>query len=101
MLGYFITVPEVHETFTEFYVLGQQGIATDYPKELKVGEEGRVIVGIVNHEQREVSYQIEIIIDGEKSYAIGPIILVNEKKWEDDKSDPYLEPIYLWIDVSD
>ena len=51
-LGYVIATPKVGETFTEFYILGQEGKAADYPKELNTGQEGRVIVGVVNHEGR-------------------------------------------------
>ena len=41
-IGYFsyvITVPQGQEPFTEFYILGTEGKAHSYPKQLKVGEE--------------------------------------------------------------
>lgn len=60
MLGYIITSPKQGEKFTEFYILGESGKASDYPTELLVGEEGRVIIGVVNHEGRNVTYFIEI-----------------------------------------
>ncbi len=41
------------ERFTEFYILGLEGKADNYPDELTVGEEGRVILGIVNHEHED------------------------------------------------
>ena len=46
-LGYAIANPR-GERFTEFYILGLSGEATDYPKEQMVGEEGKVTVGIIN-----------------------------------------------------
>jgi len=120
-IGYFIAEPKVGETFTEFYILGQGGKAVNYPTELKVGDEARMIVGIVNHERREVSYRVEVVISSKKSYEIGPVVLVDEEKWEakigfvhevagenqktefflykDDEVVPYLGPIYLWVDV--
>lgn len=122
MLGYIIATPRPGETFTEFYLLGQQGKATNYPKELKVGDEGRMIVGIINHEQREVSYRVEVVISSKKSYEIGPVVLVDEEKWEakvgfvpevagenqkvefllykDGEAELYLESLHLWINVS-
>ncbi len=49
-LGYFIAAPKVGGKFTEFYILGQGDKAADYPRELKIGQAGKVVVGIINHE---------------------------------------------------
>jgi len=129
-LGYVIAAPKVGEKFTEFYILGPEGKAEHYPQQLKVGEEGRVIVGIVNHEQERASYKIEVWIDGEKAkLRIGGedrdeimVELENEGKWEKEvgfvpqkagggqkvefvlykEGKPYLEePLHLWIDVEE
>ncbi len=54
MTVYVIITPKEGEKFTEFYVLGPNGTADDYPTDLKVGEEGTVIIGIVNHEYANV-----------------------------------------------
>lgn len=59
-LGYVITHPKPGEAFTEFCILGPEGKAADYPTELRVGQEGRVIIGIVNHEHRNVTYYVQI-----------------------------------------
>ncbi len=74
-LGYIIVAPKVGERFTEFYIL-------DYPRELKVGEVGKVIVGIVNHEQATVSYRVEVEIDGVKNNEIDLIMLEHGEEWE-------------------
>jgi uncharacterized membrane protein len=129
-LGYVIAAPRVGEKFTEFYILGPEGKAEHYPEELKVGEEGRVIVGIVNHEQEQASYKVEVWIDGEKAkLRIGGedrdeimVELENEEEWREEVSfvpqkagekqkvefvlykdgEPYFEqPPYLWIDVEE
>ncbi len=65
-LGYVIATPKVGEKFTEFYILGDKGTAANYPKELVVGEEGNVILGIVNREQETVNYQVEAWIEEEQ-----------------------------------
>ena len=39
--------------FTEFYALGPEGKASGYPRELMVGEETVVILGVVNKEYAE------------------------------------------------
>jgi len=62
-LGYVIAKPRVEEGFTEFYILGLEGEAVDYPREMVVGEEGRVIVGSINREHEPVSYRMEVRID--------------------------------------
>ena len=80
-LGYAIANPRA-ELFTEFYILGLSGEATNYPKELVVGEEGKVIVGIINRERESVVYRVEIMIDGVKNNEVGPMMLEYDKEWE-------------------
>jgi uncharacterized membrane protein len=127
-LGYVaVNTSRVGEKLTEFYILGLDGKAENYPTELKVGEEGKVILGIVNHERQSTSYKVEIWIDGRQAkLRIGGedrdeinIELENEGKWEQKvgfvpqkagrqkvefvlykEGDAYFkEPPYLWIDV--
>jgi uncharacterized membrane protein len=62
--------PSPGETFTEFYILGPDGKAGDYPTNLTVGEEGKVIIGIVNHEGNTANYEVVI--------RLNDIILKNE-----------------------
>jgi len=81
MLGCTIANPKV-ERFTEFYILGLNGKATDYPKELVVGEEARVIAGIINREGETVSYSIEIKINWVMNNKVGPVKLNHGEKWE-------------------
>jgi len=122
-LVYVLAAPGVGETFTEFYLLGLDGKVGDYPEEIRVGETSEVIVVVVNHEQETVSYRVEVRIDGVKDNEVGPFILDNEQKWEEvagftpDKVGdnqrvefslykagetlPCLEPLHLWINVTD
>jgi len=82
-----------------------------------------VIVGIVNHEGREVSYRVEVVISSKKSAEVGPVVLADEQKWEgevgfmpevagdnqkvefllykDGEVQPCLEPLRLWVDVKE
>ena len=85
-LSYVITMPKSGEKFTEFYILGKEGQAANYPKELSVGEEARVIVGIINHEHEIVSYQVEVQINGIQASLFGPIVLEHDGKWEQEVS---------------
>lgn len=82
MLGYVLATPRAGERFTEFYLLGLSGEAIDYPEELAVGEEGKVLVAIVNRERETMAYQVEVMIDRAKNNEIGPVTLEHNGKWE-------------------
>jgi uncharacterized membrane protein len=119
-IAYVVLTPKIGERFTEFYVLGLDGKAEDYPREVKVGQEAQVILGMVNHEYENTSYRVEVTIDGIRDGEIGPIVLANKEKWEKQVSftptsvgenqkvefllykngqvEPYLS-LRLWIDI--
>jgi uncharacterized membrane protein len=59
---YVIVVPKEGEKFTEFYILGAGGKAADYPTRFPAGEEQFLIIGIGNHEYRNVTYTVETIL---------------------------------------
>ncbi len=62
--GYIIVKPKVGESFTEFYILGADGKASGYPTNLTSGESGNLIIGIVNHENKNVTYHLVVTSDG-------------------------------------
>ena len=55
-----VTPGATTDPYTEFYVLGPTGNASGYPTNLSVGETGTVIVGITNHEHREMQYTVAL-----------------------------------------
>jgi len=84
-LAYVVVTPRAGEKFTEFYVLGLDGKAENYPQELTVGDEGNVILGIANHEHEgNLVYRVEITINGEVNSTIGPLTLPDEEKWQNE-----------------
>ena len=121
-LFYVIATPRAPETFTDFYVLGSEEMAEDYPRELVLGEQAELTLGIVNHEHQDMSYTVEVRLDGEKVQEIAPINLAHEGEWREKVSlvpakagddqklefllykgegiDPYLT-LYLWLDVKE
>lgn len=121
-LIYGIATPRVGEKFTEFYILGVEGKAIDYPEELKAGEAGSVTVGIINQEQEMVNYRVEVMIDGVRQEEISPAALSHEDRWEQEvsfipaqsganqkvefwlykqgQSEAY-RTIHLWVDVGE
>jgi uncharacterized membrane protein len=108
-LGYTIAVPKTGEIFSEFYILGFNGKAQDYPTNFIMekgqvthvsygaGEYdaasgwGEVTLGIVNHEQQKVTYSVIIKIDdelvnmnyhGTSINRLTQIELQPDEKWE-------------------
>ena len=118
---YAYVAPKEGEKFTEFYILGPNGKAADYPQELYIGKRSSVIVGIINREYDETEYRISVEIDGQEKKALGPITLADGEKWErpisfipdkvgddlkldfflykNERVEPYLKPLHLWINV--
>ncbi len=110
------------ERFTEFYILGLEGKAEGYPRELVAGEEGRVLLRIVNREHQEMNYRLVVRIDGMEYDEIGPIVLAYEEQWKQEVSfipekagenqkvefllfkegeeKPY-SSLYLWLEVKE
>ncbi|WP_456367511.1 DUF1616 domain-containing protein [Thermococcus sp.] len=60
ILTYVASHPKPGEKLTEFYILGPEGKASNYPTNLRVGQKGIVVIGIVNHEGRNVTYYVQI-----------------------------------------
>ena len=120
-LGYMSAKPKLGESFTQFYLLGLEGKAEGYPRQIVLGENASVILGIANHEHQSTSYMVEIAIDGQKVATLGPITLAHEEEWEetvsfspakvglhqkvefwlykDEGEDAYLKT-HLWVDVN-
>ncbi len=95
IITYVSLEPKTGELFTEFYILGEQGNAENYPKEVTLGENINILLGIVNNSQSTQSYQIEITINGESITHLGSIYLAQAEKWEQDVS---FSPIYTGVD---
>lgn len=77
----YITVnPKSGEKFTEFYILGENGKAGNYPTNLTVGETGNLTMGIVNREQNVTSYDLVVQINGTNLYNNTFTLSKNETK---------------------
>jgi len=65
-VGYAVTVPKQGESFTEFYLLTENEsgelVADEYPTEFEAGESRELVVGIGNHEHRQVNYTVIVEI---------------------------------------
>ena len=126
MTVYVIVTPKQGEKFTEFYILGPEGVADDYPTDLTVGEEGEVIIGVVNHEYASITYLLEVKLN-ETVMGDEKLCLEHNETWEqpfffevaekgedrkvefllyrdqdrnesDETGEPY-RSLHLWVDV--
>ncbi len=122
---YFYIIPVPGEKFTEFYIVGPDGNATNYPTDFKPGEEKPVNINIINHEYRNVTYDLVITLSDEANVSTlfsGPIALDHNQTWKKtiglkpdlpgsnmkmefklfkdmDMTSPYRD-LYLWVNVT-
>jgi uncharacterized membrane protein len=62
VLAWAVTTPRVGERFTQLAILGPGGMATDYPRNLSVGEEARVLISVKSFEHRTANYTIALVL---------------------------------------
>jgi uncharacterized membrane protein len=121
-LSYMLTSQKASEAFTEFYILGSDGKADNYPRELVLGNITEVTLCVVNHENQRADYYVEVIFGGQLTQQIRNISLGDEQKWQtnvtvvpgkagdnqkvefllykDEGIEPYLT-LHLWLDVKE
>jgi uncharacterized membrane protein/LysM repeat protein len=121
--GYFVaTTRGSSEQFTEFYVLGPGGKAEGYPRTITLGDSFTVILGVVNHEGSEQTYQVKATIDGEPAKVFDRLRLDDGQEWErkvtlapcragahqkvefllyTDDGGAFYRSLHLWLDVEE
>jgi uncharacterized membrane protein len=146
-LVYTAAFPKVGERFTQFYLLGLGGAAINYPVDFTMtngivtsisydqggilhAATGQLTIGIINNQQQETTYEVELLIDGVVASIqadgtivgqLGPITLQNNEKWEKEigfepshtgdnqrvdfvllvDGKPYFQdPPHIWINVT-
>jgi uncharacterized membrane protein len=79
---YAIAFPRDGEKYSEFYILGPDGKAAGYPREVIQGENVTVTMVIVNHELAPVNYNFTITDNGTAIGQQGGINLADEQTWQ-------------------
>ncbi len=74
-----ILLPKPGDYFTEFYLLGPEGLAENYPRETVTGQPVTVTVGITNQEGTPAQYRVEVVNGGQQVGAAGPVRLKHEE----------------------
>lgn len=125
-VAYVAILPHEQEPFTEFYILGPEGIADNYTTEYVQGESGTVIIGITNHEHRTVDYTMDVRLENkslplpenlkhiqlednmtlEKPLEITPTVEGNNMElqfllFNETEKDVSYRNLRLWINVSE
>jgi uncharacterized membrane protein len=77
-----ILTPKPAQYFTEFYILGQEGLAEDYPREISAGEVVTVTTGITNREGVASTYNVQVTLGDQVIGQAGPINLEKGATWE-------------------
>jgi len=120
MLYFVITAPKIGERFTEFYILGPEGKADNYPTTLQYNYPSTILIGVANHEYVSVNYTVRIALDKEiltdtlfsldhneiweKNVTFVPEKYGTNLKLEfwlfkdDNFTSPYRE-LYMWVNV--
>ncbi|WP_445474794.1 DUF1616 domain-containing protein [Methanococcoides methylutens] len=123
-LAYVVVTPKEGEKFTEFYILGPEGMADGYPTGLQPGQSGSVIIGVVNHEYADTEYSIELLLENnsqlidqdlhhinlqhnqtwEKEVTFTPASIGEDMKlqfllYKDNNMTESYRDLHLWIDV--
>ena len=123
--AYYVILPTPGEQFTEFYILGMDGKATNYSTNFVLGDEKPIIVGITNHERRNMTYILAVTLSNETDHSTlhtDHILLADNKTWENvvslkpdligdqikmefklykdgNTTSPYRD-LYLWVNVT-
>ncbi len=93
VLVYVIAFPKTDSDYTEFYLLNSQGVADEYPTDVLTGETEYVIPVVINHENRQVEYRIEIQTDNDANGDIELVILDTIDNFVLDNDEKYEIPV--------
>ena len=76
-----VVLPQPSEPFTELFLLGPGGNASNYPTNLTVGQTANVTVGVVSHENANANYTLVGTLDN-ATITTRSFSLANNEQWE-------------------
>lgn len=77
-----VVLPKPATQFTEFYILGEQGLAESYPVDVVAGQEATVIFGITNREGRTMRYRVQARQGDQVIGERGPFDVASNERFE-------------------
>ena len=78
---YIVATPNDGDKYTEFYIMGPNGKASDYPTNLTIGQIGKVNIEIINHEYAKINYKLVVKLNNQ-TLKDENISLTNNGKYE-------------------
>lgn len=97
-VGYAVMVPPQGESFSEFYLLGEDDdgelVAANYPTEFTLGESQPVVVGITNNENEATEYTV--VVQLQTVAVAGNETTVTEREQLDQFRSPQLADNETW-----
>lgn len=122
---YVVAMPKQGEKFTEFYILGPDGKADNYPTKYALGDTRPIIVGITDHEYASVPYELVVTLNDSTNVTrlyTEKVTLADNQTWEkpinvtpdrsgtnmemefllyanENMTSPYRE-LHLWVNVT-
>lgn len=87
--------PQSIDTYSEFYLLGPEGKAEEYPTQLESGEFEDVIVGVTNHEGEATDYVVRVVdlnATNDSQLATTSRTLADGETWETNVSFSIEDP---------
>ena len=123
--SYAVVMPKPEEHFTEFYLLGSNSTLGNYTTHYKVGVPTPITVSIINHEARDVTYNLVVSENNSTQRAVvysEQVVVPDGQQWEKQinlvltqpgdnvkldfalyadhtAADPYRDT-HLWVNVS-
>lgn len=93
-----ITPYQQADAHTEFYVLGPDGVAEQYPTNLTVDEEGEFIVGTTNNEHQEMTYTV-VVESEDTRFAVETFTLGTRETLEERVTIAFESPGTYRVDI--
>ena len=87
----YVARPAEEPWFTEFYMLGPEGRAENYPDVVVLGEEAAITLGVINHERVASEYSMRVFIEGKTVAEVATGTLEHGEGWEQKDSFTPLE----------
>jgi uncharacterized membrane protein len=77
-----LLLPKPGEQFTEFYMLGPEGLAENYPREVVAGQLVSLTVGVTNNEGELARYTVVAKLGEQQISSLPPFDLREGETWE-------------------